>query len=179
MPDMPIEPPPPANRGTSEEGATADMIAASSGNGGSGLEQPHSGGANPLAVAGFVCAMCTVVLIWLVFVNLILGVLGLIFSWIGFNRAKKQGLKHRGLALAGLIVAPIALILSAVLIVAVLVVYIFDDLVGYYESHEINEHEIVFSESSYSRLQTLAGGTASDSGSPPESPESAHYGLLN
>ena len=130
--------------------------------------------------------MCTVVLIWLVFVNLwlvfvnlILGVLGLIFSWIGFNRAKKQGLKHRGLALAGLIVAPIALILSAVLFVAVLVVYIFDDLVGYYESHEINEHEIVFSESSYSRLQTLEGGTASDSGSPPESPESAHYGLLN
>ena len=89
MPDMPIEPPPPANRGTSEEGATDDMIAASAGNGGSGLEQPHSGGANPVAVAGFVCAICTVVLIWLVIVNLILGVLGLIFSWIGFNRAKK------------------------------------------------------------------------------------------
>ena len=121
MPDMPIEPPPPANRDTSEEDATADMSAASASNGGSGLEQPHSGGANPLAVAGFVCAMCTVVLIWLVFVNLILGVLGLIFSWIGFNRAKKQGLKHRGLALAGLIVAPIALILSALLIVGVLV----------------------------------------------------------
>ena len=127
MADMPIEPPPPANRDTSEEGATADMSAASAGNGGSGLEQPHSGGANPLAVAGFVCAICTVVLIWLVFVNLILGVLGLIFSWIGFNRAKKQGLKHRGLALAGLIVAPIALILSAVLIVAVLVYYESDD----------------------------------------------------
>ena len=155
MADMPIEPPPPANRDTSEEDATADMIAASASNGGSGLEQPHTGGANPLAVAGFVCAMCTVVLIWFVFVNLILGVLGLIFSWIGFNRAKKQGLKHRGLALAGLIVAPIALILSAVLIVAVLVdavlVDIVDELVGY-ESHEINEHEIVLSESSYSTV---------------------------
>ncbi len=60
---------------------------------------------NGLAVAGFILALCCIVLFWVPGVNFILWVLGVTFSAIGLSRSNKLGLPHRGLAIAGLIIA--------------------------------------------------------------------------
>lgn len=57
---------------------------------------------NGIATAGFVLAVCAVALVWVPFVNFILWVLGLVFSGIGYSRAKAPGSSGRGLAIAGL-----------------------------------------------------------------------------
>ena len=57
---------------------------------------------NGIATAGFVLAVLAVVLFWALGVNLILWVLGLVFSAIGYSRAKAPGSTGRGLAIAGL-----------------------------------------------------------------------------
>lgn len=57
---------------------------------------------NGIATAGFVLAVCAVALVWVPFVNFILWVLGLVFSGIGYSRAKAPGSTGRGLAIAGL-----------------------------------------------------------------------------
>ena len=57
---------------------------------------------NGLATTGFVLAVCAVAFFWLPFINFILWVLGLVFSAIGYSRAKAPGSTGRGLAIAGL-----------------------------------------------------------------------------
>ncbi|MYA41148.1 MAG: DUF4190 domain-containing protein [Gemmatimonadetes bacterium] len=69
--------------------------------GGTGAVVPGNG----LAVAGFVCALCSVVLFWVPGLNFILWVLGIVFSGIGLSRANNQGRSGRGLAIAGLVIA--------------------------------------------------------------------------
>lgn len=59
---------------------------------------------NSLAVAGFVCALCSLVFFWLIGINFILWVLGIVFSGIGLSRANNQGRSGRGLAIAGLVI---------------------------------------------------------------------------
>ena len=63
-----------------------------------------SSASNGLGVAGFVCALCALVLFWLPVVNFILWVLGIIFSAIGLNRANAHGAPYKGLSIAGLII---------------------------------------------------------------------------
>lgn len=76
---------------------------------------------NGLAVAGFVCALLSVVLFWLVVVNFILWVLGLVFSAVGLSRSKKLGLPHKGLAIAGLVIALVpGVILVFIVFIAVI-----------------------------------------------------------
>ena len=60
---------------------------------------------NGMAVTGFICALCSVVLFWVPFVNVILWILGIVFSAIGLNRSNKQNAPQRGLAIAGLVIA--------------------------------------------------------------------------
>ncbi len=60
---------------------------------------------NGMAVAGFVLALCSVVLFWFPAVNFLCWVLGIVFSAIGLKRANDHGLPNRGLAIAGLVVA--------------------------------------------------------------------------
>lgn len=57
---------------------------------------------NGIATAGFVLAVLTVPLFWFIGVNVVLWVLGLVFSAIGYSRAKEPGSPGRGLAIAGL-----------------------------------------------------------------------------
>lgn len=66
--------------------------------------QPSPTG-NGLAITGFVCALCSLVLFWVPFVNFALWVLGIVFSAIGLNRSSKHNAPHRGLAIAGLVIA--------------------------------------------------------------------------
>jgi hypothetical protein len=58
-----------------------------------------SGGGNPFAVAGFVCALVGLV----PFVGLVSTILAIIFSAIGLKRASLSGV-GRGLAIAGLVI---------------------------------------------------------------------------
>ena len=61
---------------------------------------------NGLAIAGFVLALCAVVLFWLPVVAQIVWVLGLIFSAVGLAKARKTAGRPRfGLAVAGLVVS--------------------------------------------------------------------------
>ena len=61
---------------------------------------------NGLATAGFVLALCALVLFWLPVVAQIVWVLGLIFSAIGLSKARKlDGQPRHGLAVAGLVVS--------------------------------------------------------------------------
>jgi len=60
---------------------------------------------NGMAVAGFVLALCSVVLFWFPGVNFIAWVLGIVFSGLGLSKANKEGMPYRGLAIAGLVIA--------------------------------------------------------------------------
>lgn len=66
---------------------------------------PAATSGNGMAVAGFVLALCSVVLFWAPVVNFVMWVLGIVFSSVGLKRSNNFGLPHRGLAIAGLIIA--------------------------------------------------------------------------
>jgi hypothetical protein len=68
---------------------------------------------NGLAIAGLVCG-----LVGLVFANVILGPLAIIFGGVGWARANR-GAKHRGMAIAGVVLGVVDLIIFGV-VVAVL-----------------------------------------------------------
>ena len=72
---------------------------------------------NGIATAGFVLAVLAVALFWFIVVNFILWVLGLVFSAIGYSRAKEPGSPGRGLAIAGLVITLGGLVLLILLIV--------------------------------------------------------------
>ena len=76
---------------------------------------------NGLAVAGFVLALCAVVIFWLPVVAQIVWVLGLIFSAIGLSRARK-GYPRRGLAIAGLVVSLAGAVLAVLFFVEIFAV---------------------------------------------------------
>ena len=59
---------------------------------------------NGLGTAGFVLALLAVIFSWIPVVNIILWILGLIFSLVGLRRAP------RGLAIAGIILALVAIL---------------------------------------------------------------------
>lgn len=59
---------------------------------------------NGLGTAGFVLALLAVIFSWIPVVNIILWLLGLIFSLVGLRRAP------RGLAIAGIILALVAIL---------------------------------------------------------------------
>ena len=65
---------------------------------------------NGLAIAGFVCGI-----VGLLFFNVILGPLAIIFGGVGWAKANK-GARHRGLAIAAVVFGVIDLIIFAVLV---------------------------------------------------------------
>lgn len=67
---------------------------------------------NGLGTAGFVCALVSIFLCWIPFVNFILWFLGLIFSFIGMFKSP------RGLAIAGFILSILGIIIGLVLVAA-------------------------------------------------------------
>lgn len=72
---------------------------------------------NGLAVAGFILAICAVVLFWIPFLNFIMWVLAIVFSGIGYSRSKAPGSTGRGLAIAGLAIALGAMVLSILAVI--------------------------------------------------------------
>lgn len=65
---------------------------------------------NGLAVAGFVCSLCTILFVWTILPVPILWICGLVFSGIGLHRSLKHGLPSRGLAIAGLVISVLTLV---------------------------------------------------------------------
>ena len=76
---------------------------------------------NGIAVAGFVCSILSLCLFWLIGVNFILWVLGIVFSAVGLSKANKMpGATNRGLSVAGLWITLLpATLLMIVFIVAI------------------------------------------------------------
>jgi len=74
-------------------------------------QSPQQQGGNGLAVAGLVMGILSLVLFWIPFLGILLGLLGLIFGGIGIGRANKVG-KGKGMAIAGLVMGIIGLLLG-------------------------------------------------------------------
>ena len=70
---------------------------------------------NGLGIAGFVVSLCGLVLCWVPFLNIILGVTGLILSAYGMKRLPK------GLATAGLVIGIITTVIAIIYIIVVIV----------------------------------------------------------
>jgi len=70
-----------------------------------------------MAVAALVLGILALVLCWMMFVNFILGVLGIIFGALGLARAKRIGGRGKGMALAGLITGILGIVIGGVLLV--------------------------------------------------------------
>ena len=90
------------------------------------LRTSTGGASNGLAVAGFILALCAVVFYWVFFLSLfflsfIMWVLGIVFSGIGYSRAKAPGSPGRGLAIAGLSIALGGMILSILVTIGIAV----------------------------------------------------------
>jgi len=75
---------------------------------------------NGMAVAAMVLGILAVVLCWVMLVNFILGVLGIIFGALGIARANKIGGTGKGMALAGLITGIFGILAGIVVVVFVL-----------------------------------------------------------
>ena len=71
---------------------------------------------NPWAIAGFVLSLVNIVLGEVI----VPGVLGLIFSIMGYNQIKEKGGKGKGLAIAGIIISAISLALYILIIITVI-----------------------------------------------------------
>jgi hypothetical protein len=74
-------------------------------------QQPQQQGGNGLAVAGLVMGILSLVLFWIPFLGILLGLLGLIFGGIGIGRANKVG-KGKGMAIAGLVMGILGVLLG-------------------------------------------------------------------
>lgn len=71
---------------------------------------PQTQTSNGLAIAGLVCG-----LVGLVFFNIVLGPLAIIFGGVGWTRANR-GARHRGMAIAAVILGVVDLIIFGVLL---------------------------------------------------------------
>jgi hypothetical protein len=75
---------------------------------------------NGIAVAGMVLGILALVLCWVMFVNFVLGVLGIVFGALGMAKAKRIGGKNRGLALAGLVTGILGIVAGVLVFVVVM-----------------------------------------------------------
>ena len=78
-----------------------------------GYPQPVQQGSNGLAIAGLVCGIISLLLLWF-----ILGPLAIIFGGIGLSRANK-GASGKGMAIAGIVLGIVAIVGYIILIAAI------------------------------------------------------------
>lgn len=67
-----------------------------------------------MGIAGFILGICSIVFCWIPFLNVVLSILGLVFSIIGLKRDKKV------FAIIGLITAILGVIIGTIVVIAVL-----------------------------------------------------------
>jgi hypothetical protein len=90
-----------------------------------GIAQDTQPRSNGMAVAGMVLGILALVLFWFPVVNLIVAILGVVFSVIGMRRANLLGGMNKGFAVAGLATAIVGLVIGVVMILAVVAIPAF------------------------------------------------------
>ncbi len=71
-----------------------------------------------MAIAGMVLGILSIPFVFIPFIGIVLGILGLIFGIVGRNRSQSNpALGGKGMAIAGIVTGIIGAILSAVIIV--------------------------------------------------------------
>ena len=70
---------------------------------------------NGLAIAGMVLGIASLALFWLSYIATVIGVVGLILSILGFNKAKQMGGIGSGMAMAGIITSALGIVASIVI----------------------------------------------------------------
>ncbi len=81
------------------------------------------GQTNGLAVAGMVCGILGVVLFWFPYLSIILGILGLVFGFLGRTRAVQLGGVGAGMATTAIITGAVAVVAGIIWIILVLAVF--------------------------------------------------------
>lgn len=73
---------------------------------------------NGLAIAGFILGILSILLFWVCLFNLVLAVLGLIFSCLGLSQIKKNPAQEKGgsLAVAGIVLSCLGLVLGLLVV---------------------------------------------------------------
>ena len=72
---------------------------------------------NGIGIAGFVCGLVGLVLCWVPWLGLLLGLVGIALSAVGISQGKKKG-ASTGLAIAGLVCGIIAIIPQIFVLIA-------------------------------------------------------------
>ena len=70
-----------------------------------------------MAVAGFVISIISLVMSWFIIFDLILIIPAIVFSAIGWRKAKKERRPYGGLAIAGVVISIVAFIFMALAVV--------------------------------------------------------------
>jgi Domain of unknown function (DUF4190) len=78
------------------------------------------GQTNGMAITGMVCGILGIVLFWIPYVGVILGILGLVFGFLGRSRAAQLGGVGQGMAVAGIVTGAIAVVAGVAWIIYIL-----------------------------------------------------------
>ncbi|MGY1604660.1 hypothetical protein [Geodermatophilus sp. SYSU D00815] len=82
---------------------------------GYGYPAPQQAPGNGLGVAGFVCGLVGLVLCWVPWIGMLLGLVGVVLGGIGISQGKKKG-ASTGLAIAGLVCGILAVLVWILLL---------------------------------------------------------------
>jgi hypothetical protein len=84
---------------------------------------PHygSGPSNGLAIAGMVIGIVSIVLFFLNWVDIIIGIVGLVLSLVGLSKARRLGGVGRGMAIAGVATSSVGIVAAIIFLIAVFV----------------------------------------------------------
>ncbi len=74
---------------------------------------------NGLAVAGMVVGIVSIPLFFLNWIDIIIGIVGLVLSIVGLNRSKRLGGTGRGMAIAGIVTSAVGIVAAAIFLIAV------------------------------------------------------------
>ncbi len=95
---------------------------------------------NGMAITGFVLSIISLILCWLVLIDLIFIIPAIVFSAIGLRKANQESRPHGGLAIAGLVISGIALIIM--IVIMFIVVNVVEDVRDIVEIIEESENSL-------------------------------------
>jgi lysylphosphatidylglycerol synthetase-like protein (DUF2156 family) len=78
------------------------------------------GQTNGMAVAGMVCGILGVVLFWFPYLSIILGILALVFGFVGRSKAVQLGGVGAGMATTAIITGAVAIVAGVIFLIYVL-----------------------------------------------------------
>ena len=77
---------------------------------------------NGMAIAALVCGILSLLAFWACFVGILLGILAVVFGFLGRSKAREMNGNGAGMALAGLITGGLGLLVSLVAFVAFFII---------------------------------------------------------